>query len=130
MEECIFCKIVLGEIPSYKIYEDENFISFLDINPIMEGQVLLIPKEHFKGSIFDLDEKIYLELMKATKKISNILDKTFNPIKVGMIAEGLELDHVHVKLYPLKKEFGLKIMEPNPTNDELKQIQNKILENN
>ena len=129
MIDCIFCKIIEGKLPCYKIYEDENFISFLDINPTMEGQVLIVPKKHYKGSVFDLSDEDYSELMIVAKKISKILQKTFNPIKVGMIAEGLELDHVHVKLYPLKKEFGLKIMEPKPTFEELKKVQERILEN-
>lgn len=129
MEDCIFCKIVRGEIPCYKIYEDEKFLSFLDINPSVQGQSLVIPKQHFEGSIFDLEDDMYIEMMNVSKKISKILYNSFHPIKIGMIAEGLELDHIHLKLYPLNKEFGLKVMEPKPSFEELKQVQEKILDN-
>lgn len=95
----------------------------------MEGQVLVIPKKHYEGSVFDLEENDYIELMNISKNISQILYKTFNPIKVGMIVEGLELDHIHIKLFPLKKEFGLKVMEPKLTSEEFEKIQKTIIKN-
>lgn len=108
MENCIFCKIAKGEIPSAKIWEDENFIAVLDIYPNTKGMTLIIPKNHFDSDPFLMPQKDYLDLMDAAKKVSEILKKALNVYRVAMVAEGMGVNHVHIKLYPLHgvdKEF-------------------------
>jgi len=96
----IFTKIINGEIPAYKIAENEDFLAFLDINPNAEGHTLCIPKKEV-NKLFDLDEDTYLELLKFTKKIAEALRKTINCKRIGMSVVGLEVPHVHVHLIPL-----------------------------
>jgi histidine triad (HIT) family protein len=108
MENCIFCKIAKGEIPSVKIWEDKNFIAILDINPNTKGMTLVLPKKHFDSDPFLMSDKDYQELMSASKKVSEILRKGLNVNRVAMVAEGMGVNHVHIKLYPLygiEKEF-------------------------
>jgi len=101
MTDCIFCKIVKGEIPCEKIWEDENFMAMLDINPNVEGMTLILPKKHFDSYVFNMKDKDYCELMKASKKVSKILDKALNTKRTALVMEGLGVNHAHIKLYPL-----------------------------
>ncbi|RMA66322.1 HIT family protein [Ulvibacter antarcticus] len=96
----IFTKIINGEIPSYKVAEDENFIAFLDINPNAKGHTLCVPKQEV-DKLFDLDENTYLELMKFSRKVAEALKKTVPCKRIGMAVIGLEVPHVHVHLIPL-----------------------------
>ena len=96
----IFTKIVKGEIPSYKIAEDDNYLAFLDVNPNAKGHTLCIPKQEI-DKIFDMDDELYLGLMKFSKKIAIALEKTVPCKRVGMAVVGLEVPHAHVHLIPL-----------------------------
>ncbi|MBF4493913.1 MULTISPECIES: HIT family protein [unclassified Flavobacterium] len=96
----IFTKIVNGEIPAYKIAEDENYLAFLDVNPNAKGHTLCIPKQEI-DKIFDMDDELYLGLMKFSKKIAIALEKTVPCKRVGMAVVGLEVPHAHVHLIPL-----------------------------
>ncbi len=96
----IFSKIISGEIPSFKIYEDENFLAFLDINPNTIGHTLCIPKKEV-DQIFDLDDKTLSELIIFSKKIANAIKKAVVCERVGMSVIGLEVPHVHVHLIPI-----------------------------
>ena len=96
----IFTKIVNGEIPSYKIAEDDNYLAFLDVNPNAKGHTLCIPKQEI-DKIFDMDDELYLGLMKFSKKIAIALEKTVPCKRVGMAVVGLEVPHAHVHLIPL-----------------------------
>lgn len=98
----IFTKIVNGEIPAYKIAEDENYLAFLDVNPNAKGHTLCIPKQEI-DKIFDMDEELYLGLMKFSKKIAAALEKTVPCKRVGMAVVGLEVPHAHVHLIPLNE---------------------------
>ncbi|WP_428230182.1 HIT family protein [Flavobacterium sp.] len=98
----IFTKIVNGEIPSYKIAEDDNYLAFLDVNPNAKGHTLCIPKQEI-DKIFDLDDELYLGLMKFSKKIAIALEKTVSCKRVGMAVVGLEVPHAHVHLIPLNE---------------------------
>ena len=126
MDDCVFCKVVKGEIPSHKIWEDDFSIAILDVFPSRKGQILLIPKEHLAPYLFEIEDDKYTKLMLNAKKIANVIDKCLKPIKTGLIVEGLELDHVHVKLYPLDKEFGIPLLEPKLSEEEMKDIAYKI----
>lgn len=125
-KECIFCRIVKGEISAVKIWEDEKYVAFLDMNPINSGHTLLIPKKH-SDYLFDLDDKEYSELMLRAKKIANILKDKLNPKRIGMAVEGFFIPHVHVHLVPLNKGNELNPERAKPSNsEELKKIAEKI----
>lgn len=96
----IFTKIVNGEIPGYKIAEDENYLAFLDVNPNAKGHTLCIPKQEI-DKIFDMDDELYLGLMKFSKKVAIALEKTVPCKRVGVAVVGLEVPHTHVHLIPL-----------------------------
>ncbi|MGO4772070.1 HIT family protein [Flavobacterium sp. W22_SRS_FK3] len=98
----IFVKIVNGEIPAYKIAEDDNFLAFLDVNPNAKGHTLCIPKQEI-DKIFDMDDKLYLGLMEFSKKIAIAIEKTVPCKRVGMAVVGLEVPHAHVHLIPLNE---------------------------
>ena len=96
----IFTKIVQGEIPSYKVAEDENYYAFLDINPNAKGHTLVIPKKEV-NKIFDLDKETYLGLMDFSYRVAKALEKSISCERVGMSVIGLEVPHVHVHLIPI-----------------------------
>lgn len=96
----IFTKIINGEIPSYKIAEDEDFIAFLDVNPNTKGHTLCVPKKEV-DKIFDLDEETYLNLMAFSRRVAIAIRKAIPCKRVGMSVIGLEVPHVHVHLIPL-----------------------------
>ncbi|WP_339625441.1 HIT family protein [uncultured Maribacter sp.] len=98
----IFTKIINGEIPCYKVAEDENYLAFLDINPNAKGHTLCIPKKE-ENKLFDLDEDAYLELMTFSRKVAKALEKTVDCKRIGMSVIGLEVPHVHVHLIPLNE---------------------------
>ena len=98
----IFTKIVNGEILAYKIAEDDNFLAFLDVNPNAKGHTLCIPKQEL-DKIFDMDEELYLGLMKFSKKVAAALEKTVPCKRVGIAVVGLEVPHAHVHLIPLNE---------------------------
>jgi histidine triad (HIT) family protein len=98
----IFTKIVNGEIPAYKIAEDDNYLAFLDVNPNAKGHTLCIPKQEI-NKIFEMDDELYLGLMKFSKKIAIALEKTVPCKRVGMAVVGLEVPHAHVHLIPLNE---------------------------
>ncbi|MCW5518412.1 HIT family protein [Aureitalea sp. L0-47] len=96
----IFTKIVNGEIPCYKVAEDDNFLAFLDISPNTKGHTLCIPKVEV-NKLFDLDESTYEGLMGFCRKVAKALEKTVPCDRVGMAVIGLEVPHVHVHLIPI-----------------------------
>ncbi|HLV93159.1 MAG TPA: HIT domain-containing protein [Aequorivita sp.] len=96
----IFTKIIKGELPAYKIAEDENFIAFLDVNPNSKGHTLCVPKEEI-DKIFDMGEHTYLQLMQFSRQVAIAIEKTVQCKRVGMAVVGLEVPHVHVHLIPL-----------------------------
>jgi len=98
---CIFCKIVKGEIPSFKIYEDKDFIAILDLFPNTKGMTLVLTKEHFDSYAADMDDDIYAKFFLSAKKISKILDERLNVKRTALVMEGMGINHAHIKLYPL-----------------------------
>nr|WP_315180121.1 HIT family protein [uncultured Flavobacterium sp.] len=98
----IFTKIINGEIPCYKIAEDENFLAFLDVNPNAKGHTLCIPKQEI-NKIFELEDDLYIGLMQFSKKIAVALEKTVPCKRIGMAVVGLEVPHAHVHLIPLNE---------------------------
>lgn len=98
----IFTKIVKGEIPCYKVAEDENFLAFLDVNPNAKGHTLCIPKQEI-DKFFEIEDDLYLGLMAFSKKVAIALEKTVPCLRVGMAVIGLEVPHAHVHLIPLNE---------------------------
>jgi histidine triad (HIT) family protein len=98
----IFTKIVNGEIPCYKITEDDSFLAFLDVNPNAKGHTLCIPKTEI-DKIFDIEDEKYLALMQFSKKVAIALEKAVPCKRVGMAVIGLEVPHAHVHLIPLNE---------------------------
>ncbi|MFH0832807.1 MAG: HIT family protein, partial [Candidatus Aenigmatarchaeota archaeon] len=101
MKKCVFCQIVSGEIKCHRIYEDRKHIAFLDINPNTEGMAIVITKKHFDSYIFDMPQKDYQELFKAVRKVIKGLDRALKVKRTAIVMEGMGINHVHVKLYPL-----------------------------
>lgn len=113
----IFSRIIAGEIPSYKVAEDDRFYAFLDINPIAWGHTLVVPKQE-TDYLFDLDDRQLGEMMVFAKKVAAAIKEAFPCRKVGMAVLGLEVPHAHIHLVPLKNEgdmdFRHKIADPSP----------------
>lgn len=119
----IFSKIIAGEIPSYKVAEDDKFYAFLDINPIAWGHTLVVPKKEV-DYIFDLDDELLGEMAIFAKKVAKAIKESIPCRKVGMAVLGLEVPHAHIHLVPLKNEgdmdFRHKIENPSP--DKMQEI--------
>lgn len=148
MENCIFCKIANKEIDSAIIWEDKNYIAILDVNPNVNGMALVMPKKHLDSYAFDMDNKDYCELMKASKKVAKLLDEKLKVKRTAMVMEGLGVNHAHIKLYPIYgldekfKEIWAKErvyfekyegyistqLGPKKSLEELKELANKIKE--
>ena len=110
--ECIFCKIIRGKLPSHKIWEDEKHLAFLSIFPNTEGFSVVIPKKHYSSYAFDLPDEVLCDLVIASKKVAKLTDSKLEDVgRTGMIFEGFGVDHVHAKLFPM---HGTKIKEWRP----------------
>jgi diadenosine tetraphosphate (Ap4A) HIT family hydrolase len=102
MEDCIFCKIVNGEMPCHKVWEDDNFLAFLSIFPNTEGVTVVIPKEHYPSYAFDMPEDKLFELISAVKKVAKLIDSKLDDVaRCAMVFEGDGVAHVHAKLFPM-----------------------------
>lgn len=102
MEDCIFCKIIKGEIPCHKIWEDDKHLAFLSIFPNTPGFSVVTTKKHYASYAFDLPETVLKELCAASAKVGKLLDKAFDDVgRTAMIFEGMGVNHVHSKLFPL-----------------------------
>ncbi|MCF0167342.1 MAG: HIT family protein [Bacteroidales bacterium] len=124
----IFTKIANGEIPSYKVAEDENYYAFLDINPLAEGHTLVIPKKTEADYIFDLDEETYAGLLAFARKVAIALKKAIPCKRVGVAVLGMEVPHTHIHLVPLQKEGDLNFQNPKKelSVEQFRQIAAKI----
>ncbi len=101
MEDCIFCKIGKKEIESAKIWENEKFLAILDIKPIVKGMTVVLPKQHYSSKVFEMPEQIYKEFLLVAKNVANLLKQKLNVERVFMVIEGLDVNHAHIKLYPV-----------------------------
>ena len=125
----IFTKIVKGEIPCYKIAEDENFLAFLDVNPNAKGHTLCIPKKEI-DKIFEIDDDLYVGLMQFAKKIAVALEKTIPCKRIGMAVIGLEVPHAHVHLIPLNEMNEMRFENKvSLTKEEFEALALEIKEN-
>lgn len=108
----IFTKIANGEIPSYKVAENEDFYAFLDINPMAKGHTLVIPKKTEEDYIFRLDDKTYLGLLEFAKKVALAIEKAIDCKRMAVMVLGLEVPHTHIHLVPINKEGDMNLSNP------------------
>ena len=133
MENCIFCKIINQEIPSYKIYEDEYVYAFLDITQVTKGHTLVIPKEHH-ATIFELPSEIAANLYRVVPRISNILNKAFDPIGLNIVNNNNEplqsVFHYHIHLIPRYPNdgFNLSFVSNSPSKEILSEVHKQVIE--
>ncbi|MBT5439077.1 MAG: HIT family protein [Flavobacteriales bacterium] len=107
----VFTKIIKGDLPSYKIAEDENFYAFLDINPLKEGHTLVVPKME-QDKIYDLDDDTLRDFIVFAKRISKAIEKSIPCLRVGMTVIGLEVPHAHIHLIPLNDINDMSFDQP------------------
>lgn len=126
----IFSKIIAGEIPSYKIAENGKFFSFLDINPLVEGHTLVIPKLEV-DKFFDVPDDYLEEILLFAKPIAKAIEKTFSCNRCGISIVGIEVPHAHMHLIPINTADDLNFTREKltPSNEQLKRTQEKILSN-
>ena len=125
--DCVFCKIVAGEIPSYKVYEDSLFLGFLDIFPLSYGNTLLIPKKHHRW-VNDVPE--FGKYWEAARIVSNSIQKNLGATSISYLTFGEEVFHAHIRIIPryLRDEMYLTLNKPKEyTKEEMQEIQKKIL---
>ncbi len=124
----IFSKIISGDIPSYKIAEDEYFFAFLDINPIVKGHVLVVPKVE-TNKLFDLDQEYLSRILVFAKPIAKAIEACIPCKRCGISVIGLEVPHAHLHVVPIQEADDLNFTREklNVSADELKQIQEAIL---
>ncbi|MDB5286438.1 MAG: family hydrolase [Mucilaginibacter sp.] len=125
----IFSKIISGEIPAYKVAETNEFLAFLDINPLAEGHVLVIPKKEV-DYLFDLDDETYMGLQMFAKIVATGIKSAIPCKRVGVAVIGLEVPHAHIHLIPMNKVDDLNFSRPklNPTKEELAATSQKIID--
>lgn len=123
----IFSKIVSGDIPAFKVAEDENYVAFLDVFPLAKGHVLVIPKKE-TDYIFDLDSEEYLGLFSFAKKVAKAMDKIISCERIGVAVIGLEVPHAHIHLVPLHDVSDINFERPKLKfpDSEMKEIANLI----
>lgn len=139
---CVFCKVVSGEFPSYKIYEDDKYLAILDLYPNVKGMTLIITKEHYDSYAAGMDDETYAEFFLFAKKVSKLLDKKLGVKRTALVMEGMGINHAHIKLYPLHglgsefqemwteekiffdkyKGYITTMLGPKATDDELEQV--------
>ena len=126
----IFSKIISGEIPSYKVKEDENFLAFLDVFPLVKGHVLVVPKKEV-DKLFDMDDELLSAMLLFAKPIAHAIEKTFDCKRCGISAIGLEVPHAHLHLVPIKTADDLNFTRPKVsfTKEEMNDIQQQLLNN-
>ena len=127
METCIFCKIVKGEIPSYKIYEDDNFLAFMDVFPRAKGHALVIPKKHYRW-VYEVPN--FAEYWQAAQKVAEKVQKSLNAEFISFLTMGEEVPHAHIHMLPQgnKQPSGITFSEVvSMSNQEIEELANKII---
>ena len=116
-KDCVFCKIVRGEMPCHKIWEDEKHLAFLSIFPNTEGFSVVITKEHHPSYFSDLPDDVTNGLFSAAKKVAKLLDSKLKDVgRTGLMFEGFGVDHVHAKLFPMHGTANMEEWEPLHSN--------------
>jgi len=126
----IFSRIIAGEIPCYKIAENDLFFAFLDINPMTKGHTLVIPKQE-EDYIFNLDDNTLAAMIVFAKKVATAIEKSVSCVRVGVAVIGLEVPHAHIHLIPINKESDMNFKNPKLkfSQEEMTEIALKIQQN-
>ena len=127
----IFSRIIAGEIPCYKVAEDENFFAFLDINPMSKGHTLVVPRKTENDYLFNLDDETYTGLTLFDRKVAKAIEKSVDCKRIGVAVMGLEVPHTHIHLIPINKEGDMNIGNPKLklAPEEMAEIAEKIRNN-
>ena len=127
MAESVFTKIIKGEIPCHKIYEDDKAIAFLDIAPYTYGHTLVVPKQEI-DHLWDADDDLYLHLMKVVKKVAQRQREVLNPKRVGVVLEGFAIPHIHIHVFPMNEGLESTIVNivEKPSQDQLAEMAKKL----
>ena len=127
----IFSRIIAGEIPCYKVAEDENYFAFLDINPMSKGHTLVVPRKTENDYLFNLDDETYNGLTLFARKVAKAIEKSVDCKRIGVAVMGLEVPHTHIHLIPINKEGDMNIGNPKLklAPEEMAQIAEKIRNN-
>lgn len=127
----IFSRIIAGEIPCYKVAEDENFFAFLDINPMSKGHTLVVPRKTENDYLFNLDDETYTDLTLFARKVAKAIEKSVDCKRIGVAVMGLEVPHTHIHLIPINKEGDMNIGNPKLklAPEEMAEIAEKIRNN-
>ena len=124
---CLFCDFITGEKDFFKIWENDHFLAFLDINPINPGHTLLVPKKHY-SDIFEMDQDTYVDIFEVARLLANKIKKTLDAPRVGLAIEGFGVDHVHIHLVPVYGGNELNPERAKPASSEdLKIMQDKLV---
>lgn len=127
MPDTLFTRIIKGEVPAHKIYEDEMTLAFLDIFPIVRGHTLVIPKKQVEN-LWDLPDEDYQAVMTTAKKVALRLDKVLSPLKVGVKVMGTDVPHAHLHLIPFNdpEEFHTKVSHNETDHSELERLASEL----
>ena len=127
----IFSRIIAGEIPCYKVAEDENFFAFLDINPMSKGHTQVVPRKTENDYLFNLDDETYTGLTLFARKVAKAIEKSVDCKRIGVAVMGLEVPHTHIHLIPINKEGDMNIGNPKLklAPEEMAEIAEKIRNN-
>jgi len=126
----IFSRIIAGEIPCYKIAEDDRFFAFLDINPLSKGHTLIVPKLEV-DYIFNLEDDMLSAMILFSKKVALAIEKSIPCLRIGVAVIGLEVPHAHIHLIPINREADMNFKNPKlkVSEDEMNEISDKIRKN-
>lgn len=127
MPDTLFTRIIKGEVPAHKIYEDELTLAFLDIFPIVRGHTLVIPKKQVEN-LWDLSDEDYQAVMATAKKVALRLDRVLSPLKVGVKVMGTDVPHAHLHLIPFNdpEEFHVKVSHNETDHSELERLASEL----
>ena len=120
---CIFCQIAAGKLPSYEVYEDQNYLAFLDINPVVEGHTLIIPKKHYRW-VYEVKE--FSEYWQIAQKIAEAQIKSLSALTVLFLTAGFQIPHAHIHLIPINSGAEIRGRGKQMSNDELKKIAREL----
>lgn len=124
--DCVFCRIAADRQSAQKIWEDKDFVAFLDIKPINPGHTLLIPKKHFEY-LFELEEPLYSKMLKRAKTLAKPLREAMQSQRIGVLVEGFGVAHLHIHLVPINKADGFGSRKGTPaTETELQQTAERV----
>lgn len=131
MDDCIFCKIAKGEVPCYKVYEDDNYLAFLDVQPFTKGHILVLPKVHY-ANILEIPEEVLCGLMSVTKKVSIKIDKELHPSGIFINQNngkkaGQSIMHFHMHIKPIYEDTNTLVI--NESREKLSEEEMSQLEN-